>query len=36
MTNDELLQTKVKERFGDRLSVTVPHPNRAWITVSVE
>ena len=36
MTNDEILQTKVQERFGGRLAVTIARPNRTWITVSAE
>ncbi len=33
---EELLGAKVQERFGDKLSVTLVHANRAWITVTLE
>lgn len=36
MTSEELLQTKVKERFGGEFNVTLPCPNRAWMTVNTE
>ena len=33
---EELLDAKVRERFGDKFSVQLLRPNRAWISVTLE
>ena len=33
---EETLDAKVKERFGDKFTVQLVHPNRAWISVAQE